>query len=582
MPCIARQHMFHTIQLSRPIQAALLLVLVLAAYQPSLHNGFIWDDDAYVTHNLTLEGTKGLKRIWAVRGATVQYYPMVFTSFWVEYQLFGLEPGVFHLTNMTLHGINAILVWLILTRLGLPWAWLAAAVFALHPVNVESVAWISERKNVLSGLFAFWSLLILIRLYLPGTAETEERSTPPAKTRFILYVTALFLFILALLSKSVTCVLPVVFLILAWWKQKKVSLKTIHGMIPFFAAGLAAGINTSWMENTLVGASGPEWDISIVERVLIAGRALWFYAYKLIWPAESIFFYPQWEINASAWWQYLFPLAVLLLFAVLFTTRHRIGKGPVTGTAVFTAVLLPALGFINYYPMRYSFVADHFQYLAAIALIALAVTGVYRLVAKGRKRFTQGLALGLCVGLLFILSMRTWQEQAKYRNLQTLWHDCLDKDPLCWVVHNNLGVLLAAQGDEDVAGDHFKTAFSIKPDYLDAANNLIAYHRKKGAYDKAIAVLESLLSVAPHSRTTIYYNLACLYALKGDVDTSLVFLQKSVDRGFNLLSLLEKDKDLENIRQADGYRLIVEKIRMKQSAACNRVSLLQALIKAYA
>ena len=558
--------MLDRLKISRPIQASILLVLVLAAYQPSLHNGFIWDDDLYVTHNTTLRSPEGLKRIWTVRGVTVQYYPMVFTSFWAEYQLFGPEPMVFHATNMMLHGTNTVLVWLVLAALGLPWAWPAAAIFALHPVNVESVAWITERKNVLSGLFALSSLLILIRLYLPGARETEEKDRLQTRKRYTLYAISLLLFVLALLSKSVTAMLPVVFLILAWWKQKKVPVNIIYAMLPFFAAGLAAGINTSWIEKTLVGASGPEWDITAVERVLIAGRALWFYAYKLVWPAELIFIYPRWEINASAWWQYLFPLAVLLLLTFLFSARNRISKGPVAGVALFTVILFPALGSIDYYPMQFSFVADHFQYFATPVLIAMIVAGAHRLADRRYQFRGKALATGGFLVLIVVLGLRTWNAQEKYRGLQPLWEHTITHNPGCWMAHNNLGTTLAGKGKTQSAVACFQRALAIKPDYFDATNNLIAYYRETEDYDHAIGMLQTLLQLRPDSSATVYYNLACLYSLAGETETAVACLQKAIDGGFGLLPLLERDRDLENIRHTDYYNRALEQVREKRTA----------------
>jgi len=490
-----------------PFKAVALLVLVLAIYLPSLNSDFIWDDDYYVTGNAALTNLKGLADLWITRDATVQYYPMVFTSFWIEYQVFGPEPAVFHASNMVFHGINAILVWLILMRLGLPWAWLAAAVFALHPVNVESVAWISERKNVLSGLFALSSLLLLVRLYLTDTDKTLQALPPLKKKPYALYGASLFLFILALLSKSVTCMMPVVFLLLVWWKHKKMPRNIIYAMLPFFAVGLAAGINTSLIEKLHVGAHGLEWNFSIMERILIAGRALWFYACKLIWPAELIFFYPRWEVDATVWWQYLFPGTFLVLFLTLLTARHRTGKGPAAGVAAFAVALLPALGFINYYPMRYSFVADHFQYLASITMIALAVAGLHRMVERRNQR-TRLLMIGFCTVILLVLGIRSWQEQDKYKNLQTLWEDTLSKHPDCWIANHNLGCVLAfLPGHKDRAVKSFFTALEIQPDHLETRYNLARLFSGHGNYDAAMEHYEYLLEQDQAISTTLLANI---------------------------------------------------------------------------
>ena len=443
------------------IQAGILAAMVLMAYLPSTQHSFIWDDDYYITHNMTLAGFSGLKRIWLEPGATPQYYPLVFTSFWLEYHLFGLNPAVFHFTNILLHAANAVLVWLILARLRLPWAWPAAALFALHPVNVESVAWVSERKNVLSGMLVLLSLLFLIRASLSGTGGNQRPETS-SKNRRLSYMASFLFFIPALLSKTVTCMMPAAFLMLAWWKNPREWGRKAVTTLPFFLVGAGAALHTVTMEKSHVGAYGVEWALSAIDRVLIAGRALWFYACKLIWPADLMFIYPRWEIDATTWWQYLFPAGALAAFILLWITRNRLGRGAFAGVTVFAISLFPALGFINYYPMRYSFVADHFQYLAGIALIALFTTGACRLFHDGRRHAAET-ACVLFATLLLLLGVRTWQEQDKYENFSSLWRDTLRKNPSCWMAHNNTGVLLSKIGDAERAAAHFQESLNIYP-----------------------------------------------------------------------------------------------------------------------
>lgn len=475
--------MTQTATVHKRIQALLLLLMVAVAYLPSTRNSFIWDDDYYLTHNMTLSGVPGLKAIWLRPGATPQYYPLVFTSFWTEYQLFGMNPAVFHTTNIVLHAANALLVWLILARLGAPGAWLAAALFALHPVNVESVAWVSERKNVLSGLFVLLSLFFLIRAGLSAPA-TDPAPATVSGTRRTRYMAAFLCFVLALLSKTVACMMPVVFLLLAWWKTPGLRLRTVAATLPFFLAGGVAGLHTAIMEKAHVGAYGVEWAFPMIDRVLIAGRALWFYAYKLIFPANLVFIYPRWEIDATLWWQYLFPVAALTLFVVLWLSRARIGRGPLAGVAAFAVILFPALGFINYYPMRYSFAADHFQYTASIALIALITAGAHRLFYSGNRQ-NRKIAYALCAGLLLLLGARTWQEQHKYKNLKTLWQDTLAQNPLCWMAHNNLGALLTQTGDNARATAHYHESLRIYPMNIMARLNLANIQKRHGTQEPA-------------------------------------------------------------------------------------------------
>ena len=361
--------------------AGLLIVLTVAAYVPALRGGFVWDDDKYVTANRTLRTADGLAEIWFEIGVTIQYYPLVFTTFWIEHRLWGLEPFGYHLVNVLLHATSAGLLWTLLRRLKVPGAWLAAAVFAIHPVHVESVAWITERKNTLSGVFYLLALLSYLRFEPPDPQAHNRRRD----WRF--YPPALVLFTCALLSKTVTCSLPLVILLLLWWKRARWRWLNVLPVVPMLAIGALMGLLTAWMEKNIVLARGADWDLSIVQRCLIAGRALWFYLGKLVWPAEVMFTYPRWQVRADVWWQFLFPAATIAVVVALWLLRRRVGKPPLVAALFFGGTLAPALGLIDVYPMRYSFVADHFQYLASIGPIVLFVALLTRwLGARAERR----------------------------------------------------------------------------------------------------------------------------------------------------------------------------------------------------
>ena len=419
--------------------AALIILLTVAAYIPAMHAGFIWDDDFYVTANPTLRSLGGLAAIWLKPGATIQYYPLVFTSFWVEHHLWGLHPFGYHLVNILLHAINAVLLWRVLQRLEIPGAWWAAAIFALHPVNVESVAWITERKNTLSGLFYLLAALAWLR-YRPLT--TSESAREP-DWRY--YWLALALFACALFSKTVTCSLPAVLMLVIWWKTGRLDKRDGLALAPWFGLGILSGLVTRWMEQR-AGAHGAYWELSFVQRCLVAGRALWFYAGKLFWPRQFTFVYPRWEIDARAAWQYTFPLAALVVLAALWLLRSRIGRGPLAAVLCFAGTLVPALGFFDVYPFRYSFVADHFQYLACIGLITLttsAVTVIGRRITDEGRRFD---GTSAAAALLLILGATTWSQAHIYQNEEILWRDTLAKNPDASIAHNNLGIELQNMG----------------------------------------------------------------------------------------------------------------------------------------
>lgn len=473
----------------RVIVAVVLIgVATLIAYAPALHGDFVWDDDAFVRHEAR-DGVKDLRRVWLDAGRSRQNYWVAYSAFWLEYQLWGAQPFGYHLVNVVGHACNAILVAIALSRLRVPGAWLAAAIFALHPFEVESVAWVSELKNVLSGFFYLLALLA----YLRFADMSEEISAHP--TRWRSYFWALGLFLCALLSKTVTSTLPAVLLLLLWWKRGRVSWRDAVPLLPFFALGAALGWMTIWLERNVVGARGHEFGFSLVERCLIAGRALWFYPSKLLWPHNLTFIYPRWQIDAHVWWQYLYPATAVVVVRALWAMRRRIGRGPLVATLFYAGTLVPALGFFDVYPFRFSFVADHFAYLASlgpIVLIAAVATALAR-------RFEASTVLSsLAAGaLLALLGGLTWQQTHIYADPMTLWHDTLAKNPGCWMAHNNLGPLLEKQGRFDEAETHYTEALRLKPDSFEGYTNLGNALSAQGKTEDAIAQYTAALQIEP-------------------------------------------------------------------------------------
>ena len=476
-----------------------LVLLTLLAYLPSFTHGFIWDDDHYVTRNGTLRDLAGLGRIWFQVGATPQYYPLVHSTFWLEFHLWGLNATGYHVVNTLLHALAAVLFWRVLVRLQLPGAWFAAALFALHPVQVESVAWITERKNVLSAVFYFAAALAYLRWEEKVEsrklkAEIQSQRARPAS--FQLWVFALALFLCALWSKTVTCSLPAALLLVRWWKTGRVCRADILPLLPFFALGAGMGLLTAWIEQHGVGASGAPWTFSFADRVLIAGRAVWFYAAKLAWPEPLMFFYPRWQISSGVWWQWLFPLGALALVAALWIFRARLGRGPLTSVLLFGGTLFPALGFFNVYPMRYSFVADHFQYLASASLLALMATGISRW-SSGFVAFRVQVTRGIQLALLLTLAALTWRQTADYRDEETLWRATLKKNPACAIAHNNLGALLAARGETAAAEAEYRAALASDADDEETMSNLGVALAEQGRTDEALELLQRALRRAP-------------------------------------------------------------------------------------
>ncbi|MGA2243313.1 MAG: tetratricopeptide repeat protein, partial [Verrucomicrobiota bacterium] len=491
------------------IQGTLIVLLVFLAYLPALRAGFIWDDDAYVTNNPTLHDLGGLQRIWFEVGAVPQYYPMVHTTFWLEYHLWGLHPVGYHLINVLLHATAAILLWQVLLRLRIRGAWLAAVLFALHPVCVESVAWITERKNVLSVVFYFTAALAYLRFV------ALEEPDGPNRLRWYWYLGALVLFIAALLSKTVTCSLPAALLLVCWWKKGRVQRGEILPLLPFFALGVGLGLMTAWIEKFHVGAQGAEWSLTFADRCLIAGRALWFYAGRLVWPAYLTFNYPRWKIEPEMWWQWLFPVAAVGVVAGLWLARRRIGRGPLVAVLFFAGTLGPALGFVNVYPMRYSFVADHFQYLASVGLIALCAAGLNRI-----PRIVPAT-------VIVVLGVLTWRQASVYRNLETLWRDTLAKNPGAFLAHNNLGSYLYNEGHIEEAMEHYHKAIQINPNNCETLINLGIAFAAQGQFNEAIAHYQRALQINP-DYAEAYINLGLVLLKKGNEDEAITYFQRAL------------------------------------------------------
>jgi len=521
--------------------AGLLFLLPVIAYVPSYSNGTIWDDDDYVINNETLRSREGLLTLWTEPRSIPQYYPLVHTTYWLECRLWGLAPAGYHVVNVLLHSLSVVLLWRLLVRLGVPGAAFAAAVFAVHPVHVETVAWITERKNVLSGLLYLGATAAWLRFRPPE----ENRPTGGTSGRTRAYALALVLFLGALLSKTVTSSLPAALLLITWWKRGRIGWKRdVLPLVPFFVVGLALGLHTAYLERTHVGATGPLWDFTFVERTLIAGRAVVFYASKLAWPHPLIFIYPRWTIDTGAAWQYVFPVVAALAVLVPWAYRKRIGRGPLVAVLFFGGSLLPASGYFDVYPMRFSFAADHFQYLASLGLIVLAASGAARLLA-GRP----GLARVLGSAVVAVLATLAWRQQADYADVRTLWKNTLAKNPECWIAHESLGLYAQKEGGYERAVYHYtratqidprnarsfdslgtaqlmngnvpgalrahRRAVELRPGFAMARINLAAGLARIAHIDEAAEQLEVALQLEPENVTALV-NLATLEAHRGN------------------------------------------------------------------
>jgi protein O-mannosyl-transferase len=496
---------------------AAMAVAVVLVYQPAWHGGQIWDDDQHITRP-ELQSIEGLYRTWFEVGATLQYYPVVHTAFWIEHKLWGDTPLGYHLVNILLHVTAAILVALILRRLKVPGALLAAAIFALHPVCVESVAWMTEQKNTLSGVFYLSALLAYLKF-------DESRRTDR-------YAGALGLFVLATLSKTAAATLPGALLVIFWWQRGRLSWKQdVRPLVPFFVLGLGSGLITIWWELKLNQCTGPEFAFTFLDRLLIAGRATWFYLAKLFWPTNLTFIYPRWQIDSSAWWQYLFPLAAAAMLAVAWAIRRKT-RAPLAALLFFGGTLLPVFGFFNLLTFLYSFVADHYQYLASLGIIALATATATTLFERffaartTAEPWCRPVGMAACLMLLTVLGTLTWRQSQIYADALTLYQATADRNPDCWLAENNLGNILSSQEQLDEAMVHYRKALDLRPNLAEARINLAISFEKLKRPEEAIAECRKALGlkslpVGASFAANVYFTLGNTLVRLGKPDESI-------------------------------------------------------------
>jgi len=456
------------------VVAALFFIAALVIYSPSLMGDFLWDDMGHVT-NPALQSWSGLMRIWFEPGVTQQYYPLLHSAFWLEHRLWGDAVLGYHLINVLQHALAATLFGVLLRRLSVPGAWIAASLFLLHPVCVESVAWISEQKNTLSLVLYLCAALTYLRF--------------DARRSLRYYALALVLFVCALLTKTVTASLPAALLVVFWWKRGRLDWRRdVVPLLPWFALGAGGGLFTAHFERVLIGAQGADFNLSGIDSLVLAGRIFWFYLGKLFWPADLMFVYPRWNVDASIGWQWLFLVAGFgLLIGLVWWSRRA--RGPLAVALLFGGSLFPVLGFVNVYPFVFSYVADHFQYLASLAVFAAVGVGLSRL--PGRA--------GIITTTVFasVLGALTWQQAAIYRDNVGLYEATLRRNPDAWLAHHNLATILLDEGRPDDALIHLERVMVLRPNYPEALASLGDCLTRLGRANDALVPLERAIQLQP-------------------------------------------------------------------------------------
>ena len=527
--------------------ALLLIAFVFIAYAQVLRADFIWDDESHLTQNPCVVGPLGLKEIWTTTQAV--YYPLVLTTFWALHKFFGLNPLPYHLLNIFLHVASAILLWRILQALRVRGAWLGAALWALHPVMVQSVAWVTELKNTQSCAFYLLSILFFLKWEDQGGAVSRPPQRRTGDRRSLVFALSLLFFLLATLSKPSVVMLPFVLALCVWWMQGRIRWRDAMALAPFALISALASAWTIWEQRFHARAVGPDWAQTFPERLIIAGKAIWFYLGKLVWPQPLIFIYPRWDVDSSKVVAYLPLLAAITGLIALWFIHAKWGRALSFTSAYYVVSLFPVLSFFSVFFFRYSFVSDHFQYLASMGPLALAGAGIATFLGPfyetpaglchpdavpragstiATPRWRLVLSAGLCGILLVSLGLLTWRQTAQYHDLSALYTATLQKNPDCWMAHYNLGIVLSEQGEADQAIDHYKRAVALRPDYAEAHYNLGRLLVEQGQLDDAIAHYERATAINP-ADAEAQNNLGVTLFGIGRVDDAIANYQKALE-----------------------------------------------------
>jgi protein O-mannosyl-transferase len=491
--------------------AAFFLLVTIVLYLPSLQGGFVWDDNILIAGNPLIKASDGLYRFWFTTEAR-DYYPLTWSFWWIQWRLWGGSASGYHAVNILLHALNAVAIWILLRRLAIPGALWAALVFAIHPVNVATVAWISEQKNTLSLFFSLMAILLYLKF------DKENR------WQWLGFSLAAFL--LALLAKSAVAMLPVVLLGCVWWRHGQVRRKDVIFISPYFVLSLILGLATVWFQyHRVLDADSVRTD-GFPSHLIIAGCAPWFYLYKALLPFDLSAIYPRWDINPANWISYVPGTALVGCFALFWWKRKTWGRPLLFGFGCFVVMLFPVLGFFNQDFYQYSFVADPWQYYSIAGIIGLAVAAGMSLNHRlDRQQQSWAAVAGLAV--LLALGSSTWTRANVYASEKTLWEDTAGKNPNSWVVHYNLGTWLLEAARFDQAIVQFREAARLRPDLAKVHTNLGIALAQDDKLPEAVAEFERTLQINPNL-FEVQGNLGHVLVLLGRVPEAIAHWEQAL------------------------------------------------------
>lgn len=541
------------------LQAVLIPLVVLLIYIPAMRAEFVWDDDLHLHRNIVF-AENGLYRAWFTTDY-VNYWPITSTSFWLEARLWDFEPTGFHVDNVLVHALSSLLIWRVLLRLKVPAAWLAAMVFAIHPVNVESVAWVTQRKNVLCLLFYSASLLCFLR-FDAGRAVRW-------------YWLAFAAFAASMLSKSAGATLPIVLLLFAWWQRGTITRRDVIRSLPFFAVTALMSAVEIWVQTNRSIAGEVIRDAGFFERLAVSGWIAWFYFYKAVLPINLAFVYPLWEIDPWNWLSYVPGVSLVILLVACWRFRSTWGRAGLFALVYFAVTLGPVLGFVDFFYMKYSLVGDHYQYLSIIGIIALvigsAATATGRMAGNRRQQLRYSGAL-----VVVVLGYTTWQQAGVYKDELTLWLDTLEKNPKSWMAHDNCGIVRSNRGEHQKAVQRFQTADKLVQSLLHLERdkamvrfNLANELRLLGQFPAAISYYEKVIELDPQLLSA-HNNLRKLRWDSENIGTAILSCKQKVRiqpqnavAHENLAALL---RYAGRLNEADRHLRTARELRREQAA----------------
>ena len=476
--------------------AAGFAVLAFAIFWPCLDGGLIWDDSGtFITENKLNRDPLGLWKIWCSFTAP-DYWPLTYTAFWAEWRLFGEAPRGYHIVNVLLHVITALLVWGVLERLSIRQALITALIFLAHPLNVECVAWIAQQKSLLATALMFASALAYLRRDSGSIGGKEGSATA-------WYAAALCLFVAALAAKTSVVTFPLALLGYEWlWRgaERRRPLATL----PFFAVAFLFGLLTV-LCNLHHGTSSVH-DTTALEKLIRASWAVWFYLWKTVWPLDLCFVYPKWRVDPWSPAAWIPGFGLVCLLGLAWWCRGSWGRPALAGLGWFLLLILPASGLVDIYFLSFAPVADHYAYQSLPGLIAwlvhVATAGMESLADRVVPRaLRMPLIAGLATLLVAAFAWISHDVSRRYVDEETIWRHTIAHNPESEVAYNNLGAIARSRGNDEEAIACFREVVRIQGQVTTTARGTVNYrgmialsHYRAGRLAEAALELDGLLA----------------------------------------------------------------------------------------